>query len=138
MSDKALLVLEDGTVFAGRPFGATARAEDEVVFWNGLQRELKGMQIIEPRHRTMNGAAFEPPHPWRPEGLRYIGRAREGFALSEGRSGREGGGTHKRLPSEDMIGTRSGQQRTCRYFLSRQQFDSSPKPAAWEYARRDQ
>jgi carbamoyl-phosphate synthase small subunit len=29
---KALLVLEDGSVFAGRAFGATARAEGEVVF----------------------------------------------------------------------------------------------------------
>ena len=41
---------------------------------------------------------------WRPEGLRYIprcpssGRAREGGALSEGRSGRAGG-THQRPPS---------------------------------------
>jgi carbamoyl-phosphate synthase small subunit len=32
MASKALLVLEDGTVFTGRPFGATARAEGEVVF----------------------------------------------------------------------------------------------------------
>jgi carbamoyl-phosphate synthase small subunit len=32
VSDKALLVLEDGSVFAGRPFGAAARAEGEVVF----------------------------------------------------------------------------------------------------------
>src|SRR4030042_921266 len=32
VADKALLVLEDGTVFTGRPFGATARAEGEVVF----------------------------------------------------------------------------------------------------------
>ena len=34
MANKALLVLEDGSVFTGRPFGATARAEGEVVFWN--------------------------------------------------------------------------------------------------------
>jgi len=32
MPDKALLVLEDGSVFPGRPFGATARTEGEVVF----------------------------------------------------------------------------------------------------------
>ena len=32
MSNKALLVLEDGTVFEGRPFGALARAHGEVVF----------------------------------------------------------------------------------------------------------
>jgi len=32
MPDKALLVLEDGTVFAGKPFGAPARAHGEVVF----------------------------------------------------------------------------------------------------------
>jgi carbamoyl-phosphate synthase small subunit len=32
VADKALLVLEDGSVFAGRPFGAYARAEGEVVF----------------------------------------------------------------------------------------------------------
>jgi len=32
MSSKALLVLEDGTVFEGRPFGALARAHGEVVF----------------------------------------------------------------------------------------------------------
>ncbi|MBI1885161.1 MAG: glutamine-hydrolyzing carbamoyl-phosphate synthase small subunit [Chloroflexi bacterium] len=32
MSDKALLVLEGGTAFAGRPFGAAGRAHGEVVF----------------------------------------------------------------------------------------------------------
>jgi carbamoyl-phosphate synthase small subunit len=32
MNDKALLVLEDGTVFAGRRFGADVRAHGEVVF----------------------------------------------------------------------------------------------------------
>ena len=32
MADKALLVLEDGTVFAGRPFGAPVRSHGEVVF----------------------------------------------------------------------------------------------------------
>ena len=32
MTGKALLVLEDGSVFTGRPFGASARAEGEVVF----------------------------------------------------------------------------------------------------------
>jgi carbamoyl-phosphate synthase small subunit len=32
MTAKALLVLEDGSIFAGRAFGATARAEGEVVF----------------------------------------------------------------------------------------------------------
>jgi carbamoyl-phosphate synthase small subunit len=32
MSDKALLVLEDGAVFEGRPFGALERAHGEVVF----------------------------------------------------------------------------------------------------------
>src|SRR2546422_11246322 len=32
MPAKALLVLEDGTVFAGRPLGATARGNGEVVF----------------------------------------------------------------------------------------------------------
>jgi carbamoyl-phosphate synthase small subunit len=32
MSDKTLLVLEDGTVFEGRPFGAPTRAHGEVVF----------------------------------------------------------------------------------------------------------
>jgi len=32
VADKALLVLEDGSVFTGRPFGASARAEGEVVF----------------------------------------------------------------------------------------------------------
>jgi carbamoyl-phosphate synthase small subunit len=32
MTAKALLILEDGSVFAGRAFGATARAEGEVVF----------------------------------------------------------------------------------------------------------
>ncbi len=32
MTDKALLVLEDGSVFAGRVFGATGRAYGEVVF----------------------------------------------------------------------------------------------------------
>ena len=32
MTTKALLVLEDGTVFTGRSFGASARAEGEVVF----------------------------------------------------------------------------------------------------------
>ena len=32
MTTKALLVLEDGAVFTGRPFGASARAEGEVVF----------------------------------------------------------------------------------------------------------
>lgn len=32
MSDKALLVLEDGGVFEGRPFGAAARTHGEVVF----------------------------------------------------------------------------------------------------------
>jgi len=31
MATKALLILEDGTVFTGRAFGATARAEGEVV-----------------------------------------------------------------------------------------------------------
>src|SRR5712692_5516182 len=32
MVDKALLVLEDGTVFAGKPFGAPTRSHGEVVF----------------------------------------------------------------------------------------------------------
>src|SRR3989442_5385773 len=32
MADKALLVLEDGTVFEGKPFGAPARSHGEVVF----------------------------------------------------------------------------------------------------------
>jgi len=32
MTDKALLVLEDGTVFAGQAFGATGRAYGEVIF----------------------------------------------------------------------------------------------------------
>ena len=32
MTAKALLVLEDGSVFTGRAFGASARAEGEVVF----------------------------------------------------------------------------------------------------------
>src|SRR3989441_6467030 len=32
MADKALLVLEDGTVFEGKPFGAPARYHGEVVF----------------------------------------------------------------------------------------------------------
>jgi len=32
VANKALLVLEDGSVFTGRPFGATARAEGEVIF----------------------------------------------------------------------------------------------------------
>jgi len=32
MTDKALLVLEDGSVFVGRPFGAVGRAHGEVVF----------------------------------------------------------------------------------------------------------
>src|SRR5213083_7379 len=32
MSAKALLVLEDGTVFEGKPFGAPARSHGEVVF----------------------------------------------------------------------------------------------------------
>jgi len=41
MPDKALLVLEDGSVFTGRPFGASARAEGEVVFCNELHRGLK-------------------------------------------------------------------------------------------------
>jgi threonine dehydrogenase-like Zn-dependent dehydrogenase len=30
----------------------------------------------------MNGAAFEPLHLWRPEGLRHVGRAREGLVLN--------------------------------------------------------
>ena len=80
----------------------------------------------ESRHRTMNGAAFEPPHPWRPEGLRYIGRAREGFALSEGRSGRAGG-THKRLPSEIVIGTRCGQGLSLTLLFLRHQFVNDPQ-----------
>ena len=45
MTGKALLILEDGSVFAGRPFGAVARAEGEVVFWNenGPRAKARGM-----------------------------------------------------------------------------------------------
>jgi hypothetical protein len=47
MTTKALLVLEDGSVFAGRPFGASARAEGEVVFRNrsGPRAEARGMRV---------------------------------------------------------------------------------------------
>ena len=47
MTTKALLVLEDGSVFGGRPFGATARAEGEVVFRKGAPRaEARGMGVL--------------------------------------------------------------------------------------------
>jgi hypothetical protein len=42
---QALLVLEDGTAFAGRPLGAVGRAHGEVVFVNGIRPrvETRGM-----------------------------------------------------------------------------------------------
>ena len=48
MADKALLVLEDGSVFAGRCFGAAARAEGEVVFWNTCipRAKARGMGVL--------------------------------------------------------------------------------------------
>ena len=36
MSDRALLVLEDGRSFVGRPFGATGTALGEIVFNTGM------------------------------------------------------------------------------------------------------
>ena len=36
MPAKALLVLEDGTVFEGKPFGAPARSHGEVVFTTAM------------------------------------------------------------------------------------------------------
>jgi carbamoyl-phosphate synthase small subunit len=42
---QALLILEDGTAFAGRALGAVGRTHGEVVFVNGIRPriEIRGM-----------------------------------------------------------------------------------------------
>jgi hypothetical protein len=47
MASTALLVLEDGTTFAGKPLGASGQAHGEVVFsWIRAPRvETRGMEV---------------------------------------------------------------------------------------------